>query len=113
MTVQTLQIVGEEDSPDTGDTIHLKATADNRVLATARVDRTTEGSLYLEMEGGRVVPGAMTEDVKHGELYVATIKNHPSNWRGDLSQTFDSRESAMAFAKLSLMDIVGRIDTPT
>ena len=113
MTVQPLQIISEEDSPGSKDTVHLKAMADNRVLATAKVNCTREGSLDLDMEGGSIVPRAVTEHTKQGKLYVATIRNHPSNWQGDLSQTFDTRESAMSFANRGLMDIVGRIDTPS
>ena len=107
MKIQPLQIVVEED--DTG-RINLKAVADNRELARAWTQRVPEGDLHLEMVDGRVVARDRVEHAKGRNLHQATIKNHPANSRGDLSQVFDSRESAVAFAKRGLMDIVGNIN---
>ena len=67
----------------------LAATADHRVLARAWVQHN---------------PGT--------GLYNTTVRNHPSNWRGNLELTFENQDEAIAAAKQGLVDIVGQPTPP-
>ena len=67
--------------------LSIRAVADHRTFASARIRESPDGE------------------------FLATVKNHPVNWRRDFTQTFFDRDSALRFAVRGLQDIVGPIHT--